>query len=134
MLIGRWAPSSNQNLQTFPFTGNMDNRGFGYDGISDKITTHGRSHLSLLRESYQKSCLKREKIIAVNLKVPFTAGLCLCWLLSFLLFLAPIFFFFFLVSVFSSCYCFCLFFLLSNIVGKCQIFFILFFFFVFHSC
>ena len=54
-------PFTNQNLQTFPFTGNMDKRGFGYDGISDKITTHGRSHLALLRESYQKSGLKREK-------------------------------------------------------------------------
>ena len=69
-----------KNLQTFPFTGNMDKRGFGYDGISDKITSHGRSHLSLLRESYQKSGL----IIAINLKVTFTASLCLCWLLSFL--------------------------------------------------
>ena len=67
----------------------MDKRGFGYDGFSDKITTHGWSHLSLLRESYQ-SGLKR-KIIAVNLKVAFTAGLCLCWLLSFLLFLASVF-------------------------------------------
>ena len=38
----------------------MDKRGFGYDRISDKITTHGRSHLSLLRESYQKGGLKRE--------------------------------------------------------------------------
>ena len=55
-----WVPSSNQNLQTFPFTENMDNRGFGFDEIFDKITTHGRSHLSLLRESYQKSGLKRE--------------------------------------------------------------------------
>ena len=88
--------------------------------------THGRSYLSLLRESYQKSGLKREKIIVVNLKVAFIAGLCLCWLLSFLLFLALVFLLF-LASVFSSCSCFCLFFLLSNIIGKCQIFFILFF-------
>ena len=47
-----WVPLSNQNLQTFPFTENMDKRGFRYDGFSDKITTHRRSHLSLLRESY----------------------------------------------------------------------------------
>ena len=80
----------------------MDKSGFGYDGIFDNITTHGRSHLSLLRKSYQKSGLKREKIIYVNLKVAFTAGLCLCWLLSFLFFLAPVF------SSFSG---FCLFFL-----------------------
>ena len=83
-----WAPSSNQNLQTFPFTENMDNRGFGYDGFFDKITTHGQSHLSLLREFYQKNDLKR-KVTAVNLKVSFTVGFCLFfffWLLSFLLF------------------------------------------------
>ena len=58
--------------------------------FSDKITTHGRSHLSLLRESYQKNDLKR-KIIAVkkylsqlasvissfsSFKVSFTAGFC----------------------------------------------------------
>ena len=55
-----WAPSSNQNLQIFPFTGNMDKMRFGYNVISDKITTHGRSHLPILRESYQKSSLKRE--------------------------------------------------------------------------
>ena len=55
-----WAPSSNQNLQTFPFTGNMDKRGFGYDEFSDKITTHGRSHLSLLRESYKKKWSKKK--------------------------------------------------------------------------
>ena len=36
------------------FIENMDKRGFEYDGFSDKITTHGQSHLSLLRESYQK--------------------------------------------------------------------------------
>ena len=42
----------------------MDKRGFGYDWFSDKITTHGRSHLSLLRESYQKNDLRR-KITAV---------------------------------------------------------------------
>ena len=41
MILGaHWAPSSNQNLQTFPFTENMDKRGFGYDGFSNKITTH----------------------------------------------------------------------------------------------
>ena len=39
---------------------NIDNRGFGYDEFSDKITTHGRSHLSLLRESYHKIDLKRK--------------------------------------------------------------------------
>ena len=66
----------------------MDKRGFGYDGFFDKITTHGRSHLSLLRESYQKNNLKK-KITAVNLKVSFIASFCLFfffWLLSFLLF------------------------------------------------
>ena len=66
----------------------MDKRGFGYDGFSDKITTHDRSHLSLLRKSYQKNDLKR-KITVVNIKVSFTAGFCLFfffWLLSFLLF------------------------------------------------
>ena len=47
-----WALSSNQNLQTFPFIKNMDKRGFGYDGFFVKIMTHGRSYLSLLRESY----------------------------------------------------------------------------------
>ena len=66
----------------------MEKSGFGYDGFSDKITTHRRSHLSLLRESYHKNDLKR-KITAVNLKISFTAGLCLFfffWHLSFLLF------------------------------------------------
>ena len=89
----------------------MDKRGFGYDGFSDKITTHGRSHLSLLRESYQKINLKR-KVTAVNLKVSFTAGFCL----------------FFLASVFSS---FCQISLRSNDFSSC--FFIFFVFFVFHS-
>ena len=87
-----------KNLQTFPFTKNMDKRGFGYDGFSDKITTHGRSHLSLIRESYQKKWSKK-KITAVNLKVAFTAGFCLCWLLSFLPFLASVFSFFCQISL-----------------------------------
>ena len=37
--------------------------------------THGRSHLSLLRESYKKNDLKR-KITAVNRKVSFIVGFC----------------------------------------------------------
>ena len=49
----------------------MDKRGFGYDEFSDKITTHGQLHLSLLRESYQKNGLKR-KITVVS----FTTGFC----------------------------------------------------------
>ena len=66
----------------------MNKRRFRYDEFSDKITRHEQSHLPLLRESYQKNDLKR-KIIAVNRKVPFTAGFCLFfffWLMSFLLF------------------------------------------------
>ena len=97
----------------------MDKRRFGYDEFFDKITTHGRSHLSLLRESYHKNDLKR-KITTVNLKVSFTAGFCLFfffWLLYFLLFLA---------SVLSA---FCQISLGSNYFSSC--FFI--FFFVFHS-
>ena len=98
----------------------MDNRGFGYDEFSDKITTNGRSHLSIIRESYQKNDLKR-KITVVNLKVYFTAGLCVFfffWLLSFLLFLA------------SVLYAFCQISLGSNYFSSC---FFIFFFFVFHS-
>ena len=79
----------------------MDKRGFGYDGFSDKITTHGRSHLSILRESYRKNDLKR-KITDVNLKVSFTVGFCLFF--------------------FSG---FCLFCFLSNLVGRQLFFFIL---------
>ena len=48
-----WAPSSNQKLQTFSFYRGYGQGKFGYDGFSDKITTHGLSHLSLLRKSYQ---------------------------------------------------------------------------------
>ena len=47
-------PLSNQKLQTFSFYRGYGQRKFEYDGFLDKITTHGRSHLSLLRESYQK--------------------------------------------------------------------------------
>ena len=97
----------------------MDKRGFGYDGFSDKITTYGRSHLSLLRESYHKNDRKR-KITVVNQKVSFTAGFCLFfffWLLSFLLFLA---------SVLSA---FCQISLGGNYFSSC---FVIFFCFVFH--
>ena len=89
----------------------MDKKGFGYDGFSNKITTHGRSHLSLLRESYQKNDLKR-KITAVNRKNIFHS-----WLMSFLLFLA---------SVLSA---FCQISLGGNYFSSC---FVIFFFFVFH--
>ena len=48
----------------------MYKRGFGYDEFSDKITTHGQLHLSLLKESYQKNDLKR-KITAVSFTTDF---------------------------------------------------------------
>ena len=49
----------------------MDKREFGYDGFSDKITIHGRSHLSLLRESYQKNDLKRKITVVVSVTTDF---------------------------------------------------------------
>ena len=48
--LGPIVKTKTSNL--FPFIGDMDKGKFGYDGFSDNITTHGRSHLFLLRESY----------------------------------------------------------------------------------
>ena len=58
MLIG-----PNRQIKFFKlyhFTENIDKRDFGYDEIFDKIMTHGQSHLSILKESYQKSDLQRK--------------------------------------------------------------------------
>ena len=49
-----WVPSSNQNFNLFPFTVDINKGKFGYGGFFYRITTHGWSHLSMLRESYQK--------------------------------------------------------------------------------
>ena len=116
MLLG---PHRQSKSSTFPFTENMDKRGFGYDGFSDKITTHGWSHLSLLRNLTKKKGSKR-KITAINLKGSFTAGFCLFfffWFLSFLLFLASVLSAFYQIS------------LEGNYFSTC---FVIFFFFVLH--
>ena len=104
-------------FKLYPFTEDIDKRDFGYDGIFYKITTHGRSHLSILRESYQKSDLKRKD-----------CHLCRFTFLSQLTYVLLLDSFFFFFLIFHPYQIFFIFY-------PCQILsFFFFFIFVFHPC
>ena len=101
-------------FKLYSFTENIDKRDFGYDEIFEKITTHGRSYLSILRESYQKSDLKRKYCLLscfTFLSQPASVLLSNSYFfifhpcrIFFIFHLCQIFFIFHLCQILSSCF------------------------------